>query len=866
MPMRKDMEMKKLFVLMLAVALVITLIPSAIFASSASDISQTKTAATSAFTVGSGDYAMTFSQPQVNHTSMRVHLDNRSALVSKGITKFRVDVTMSYDGNVTQETSVTKTLSSMGSSFNMEFPGFGQFKAKVTFYKDTHFVQYVWNSVNVIADEYNIAPLVATFPVVLFSLNLPNITTSSSGEPIPTFVSLQRPAAYNWDSLPDNVYWQPNLTKSQVMTQTSFADKVAKFKDYVAMLHETNPNAKFHLFINDAYGKYILQLMCANGIPDSQYDVVMLSDGSGSYSHFNSTFDIADPQTKYDQMKSGWAAAKDYAYNNGTYSISEDITPYWGSSNYAAVIANEDSNVTWWVARKSGTFTSVNNNGTFLAKYITPETKVLSKNMSNMLSALNDSQKASFKALYNFNDQMFSQAKAQNKKVMMILGTRVTGEPASGAFKAYAKFLMRQYGDDYVYYYKGHPATPTSLYPEKQAELNELGIYDVESSIPAELILYFYPDIYMAGYSSSTFNSVESDEMATGVFGKTRAQARDDSTLAALEARDAFNFYMSHYTGSVDIGMEYPGANKDHDNYLVEFSNSYLASKGNTYDVAVYDYTDNTLSYFKKQADNTYKLTGLSIGDITGVKSSMSSDNTLKISWSPISNVEGYEIAYKGKYDGAEKTVTVTDAEKMFSLVKGQTFEYRIRAYKSVNGEKFYGSWSSVERVFASNCTPASKLDYSNKTIAVTGNNVVSSYGKITYRIAYKTGTGDWKNVSTGTPYKVLSGFKAGDTTQIRMYPVKTVNGYSYEGTSTTVLKRYMSATSISSIYSPSKSKISLSLSKFSNATGYQISYATRSSFSNASLLTTKGASNIRQTLSNLKSGSKYYVKARPIR
>ena len=39
-----------------------------------------------------------------------------------------------------------------------------------------------------------------------------------------------------------------------------------------------------------------------------------------------------------------------------------------------------------------------------------------------------------------------------------------------------------------------------------QAQLDKLGIRDVESSIAAELILFFYPDVYVSGMSNSTLN------------------------------------------------------------------------------------------------------------------------------------------------------------------------------------------------------------------------------------------------------------------------------------------------------------------------------------------------------------------------
>lgn len=90
-----------------------------------------------------------------------------------------------------------------------------------------------------------------------------------------------------------------------------------------------------------------------------------------------------------------------------------------------------------------------------------------------------------FKNLYNFNDEYFKEAENQGKKAMMILGTYVNLEKS---FEDYTNLTKLYYGDDYVYYYKGHPNTPTGMWPEKQKQLDELEVIDVDSSIAAELI------------------------------------------------------------------------------------------------------------------------------------------------------------------------------------------------------------------------------------------------------------------------------------------------------------------------------------------------------------------------------------------
>lgn len=117
---------------------------------------------------------------------------------------------------------------------------------------------------------------------------------------------------------------------------------------------------------------------------------------------------------------------------------------------------------------------------------------------------------------------MFKVAGDAGKDVMLILGTRTSGE---ALFSDYVNFMKSYYGDSYAYYYKGHPTTPTGLDPEKQNLLESLGLTDVESSIAAELVLFFYPDIYLSGYPSSTFISVQNTDMACTLFNITKSSA-----------------------------------------------------------------------------------------------------------------------------------------------------------------------------------------------------------------------------------------------------------------------------------------------------------------------------------------------------
>ena len=90
---------------------------------------------------------------------------------------------------------------------------------------------------------------------------------------------------------------------------------------------------------------------------------------------------------------------------------------------------------------------------------------------------------------------------------MLFIGTR---NDVTEAFhlRDYLTLIKNYYGEDYAYYYKGHPGDPTDLNPARKDLLEELKVTDVESSIAAELIYFFNPGIDLCGYPSSTYNIV----------------------------------------------------------------------------------------------------------------------------------------------------------------------------------------------------------------------------------------------------------------------------------------------------------------------------------------------------------------------
>lgn len=141
-------------------------------------------------------------------------------------------------------------------------------------------------------------------------------------------------------------------------------------------------------------------------------------------------------------------------------------------------------------------------------------------------------------------------------------------------------------------------------------------------------------------------------------------------------------------------------------------------------------------------ADATVKWTSTKLKatkmDLTKVASY--SYNKIKLSWEPLSEVDGYQIYRATSKTGTyTKVTTITDPTRSIyingSRTCGKTCYYKIRAYKKMNGKTVYSKYSSILSAYA-------------KPAKVTINDV---YGSEHSLIGV---TLDWKAVSGATGYE----------------------------------------------------------------------------------------------------------------
>ncbi len=509
-------------------------------------------------------------------------------------TKVTVTARLKYRSATTRTIRTTKDLSKLADdgSFTWDLGDYGKWSITTVFSKGSRTVMTNKAvSFGVDAAEYIVAPLTGSMPVTMLTTSLwGEGSIRGSDNHIPVIAELARANQWNWNALPSGVHGVPYLAKAQYAKPVSGADlndNLAPLKAYIKDLHALNSKSVFHLYVNDYHARMVQSLLYANRIPAENYTVTLLSDGNFSYNKFGESYhsDIDAAHSRYAKQ---WNDAKDYAYEFGK--LSPQLTVEAAQACiYAAV--HSESSAQWWLTRPS-LLTSGDANA--FAAQVVADPKVISVNINTKLSAIKaagDKAMREFKNLYRFNDAYFAKSTQSGRKVMMFLGTRLTSETS---FADYSGFTTKYYGTGYDYYYKGHPATPTATSPEKKSQLAGLRITDIDSSVPAELILFFNPGIYMSGYPSSTYMSVSDPDMAKGLFTLTKGEGlaitNPDYSLMSW-----FMTPKSAHSGAI---AALPG------DFVVEFASKVSIKDG--YDIAMWNSTKKSISFFKL-VDGAYR-------------------------------------------------------------------------------------------------------------------------------------------------------------------------------------------------------------------------------------------------------------------
>lgn len=211
----------------------------------------------------------------------------------------------------------------------------------------------------------------------------------------------------------------------------------------------------------------------------------------------------------------------------------------------------------------------------------------------------------------------------------------------------------------------------------------------------------------------------------------------------------------------------------------------------------------------------TYKI---GPAKVTGLKYSVSSTTSVKLSWSKTAGADKYEV-YNSTTKKKVATVTGTSAT-ISKLTVGKSYSLKVRAYDKESGR--YGSYSSAITVNTLKSAIKS-IDATSSSVKLNWSKVSGASGYYVYRRS--SASGAWKKIAT---------IKSASTTS---YTVKTTGTYYYSiaayrtsgGKTTTALKssavrsRALNTPKAKAAITDDSTIVKVSWKKISGATGYVI-------------------------------------------
>ncbi|KJB85975.1 hypothetical protein AZ66_21515 [Paenibacillus sp. E194] len=336
---------------------------------------------------------------------------------------------------------------------------------------------------------YDIYATLGTLPTLYAGLN----TYTSNNE---SYMWFLRKGTLNTTYLPSHMnFIAPNKEYD--------AELMNEIIDKVKELFTLNPDAKFNFYIDDLRVQFILQSFVANHIPEDNYKVFLLSDGTATYTKFKSMFNAAGTYPTWIKYADDFMNKKTRiaAGENDVININNDTEMH--PSMY---FASQFDNVEYWMQFPELLVSNDDNVKTEIIKMNTIKTTP-----NDIYHNLSDDKKAAFVKAAGVDKQKFDGIfDASSKPNLIISGTSLSGE--QNGFEEVVKNIVKDYGERYDLFFKPHPAwdpisNPQLIDLKRKEFINGLGITILPAQLPMEALLWAYPDLKIGGYSSTLYMS-----------------------------------------------------------------------------------------------------------------------------------------------------------------------------------------------------------------------------------------------------------------------------------------------------------------------------------------------------------------------
>lgn len=175
---------------------------------------------------------------------------------------------------------------------------------------------------------------------------------------------------------------------------------------------------------------------------------------------------------------------------------------------------------------------------------------------------------------------------------------------------------------------------------------------------------------------------------------------------------------------------------------------------------------------------------------VSGVSTAVRSSTYLTLSWDKVSGASGYRIyRYNTDTQAYEKVITLTSGStvsyKITGLAAAKEYQFKVRAYRKVDGVSTWGSSSAAYKDSTKpGQTKSLKASSKSSAVTLTWNKVTRASGYQVYR--YNSKTKKYEKLATVKGNTTFSykntKLKKGTTVKYKVRAYKTYNGTNYYG------------------------------------------------------------------------------------
>lgn len=376
--------------------------------------------------------------------------------------------------------------------------------------------------------------------------------------------------------------------------------------------------------------------------------------------------------------------------------------------------------------------------------------------------------------------------------------------------------------------------------------------YTVDTSTPGEHQYYARVTNSRSGYRSTSQNTntitVSVELKAPQTISATNKAGGISLSWDACVGAEGYCVYRQEEDASLsDAEM------------LQTATNSYLdvdVEPGKTYTYRVQTLAESK-ELFSDISTSSASLIYLPYTTLTGI-SGVSGSITLE--WAEAEGAESYRVYRKVAGQSWTKSIVLDEVQGLSytdnTATDGTTYTYTVRAMKGTSLGAYDATGLSLLQL---SIPKAPTLTNTASGIKISWSTVK---GALKYRVFRKTDKTGWERIAiTAKKSYTDKTAKAGTT---YYYTLRAVNGSvvsGYDKTGSTAVR--LTTPKISSLKSGSKKKLTLKWKKEAKAAGYEIQYATKSTFSNAKTVKIKKKTTVSKTISKLTSKKTYYVRIR---